>query len=176
MLRPNLNRIMRDMPFPGKNHSESAIKDSYFIHEKSFSYDEPSIRAAFSVRIRHDVRYISASNTAQESKTPENETSYVVSKFYDMPPTQTYLVAFVISTLSFVQDNSNSVAMRIFAKPQSIAEGEADFALSISWPIMLGFEQYLYLPYAFSKMDQYAFPEFVSGAMENWVRNQYINK
>jgi aminopeptidase N len=87
-----------------------------------------------------------------------------------MPPLQSYLVAFVISDFTFVQDTSNSVAQRVFAKPQSIAEGEAKLALEVSWPIMLGFELYLYIPYAFSKMDQFAFPEFVSGAMENWVR------
>lgn len=109
-------------------------------------------------------------NTAQELRTPENDTNYVVTKFYDMPPTQTYLIAFVVSDFTFIQDASNFVAMRVFAKPQSITEGEAQLALSVSWPIMLGFEQYFYIPYAFSKMDQFAFPEFVSGAMENWVR------
>jgi aminopeptidase N len=150
----------------------SLIEVTEESNQRSSSYDEPAIRAAFSIRVRHDVRYISASNTAQESKTPENETSYVVSKFYDVPPIQTYLIAFVISTLGFVSDNTNPVALRVFAKPQSVSEGEADFALSVSWPILLGFEQYLYIPYAFSKMDQFAFPEFVSGAMENWVRSR----
>jgi aminopeptidase N len=95
-----------------------------------------------------------------------------VSKFYDVPPVQTYLIAFVISTLGFVSDNTNPIALRVFGKPQSISEGEGAFALSISFPILLGFEQYLYIPYAFSKMDQFAFPEFVSGAMENWVSSK----
>lgn len=134
------------------------------------SYDEPAIRASFSIQIRHDASYTAVSNTAQELRTPEEGTNYVVTKFYDMPPFQTYLVAFVISDFTFIQDTSNSVALRVFAKPQSITGGKAALALNVSWPIMLGFEQYFYIPYAFSKMDQFAFPEFVSGAMENWVR------
>lgn len=140
------------------------------------SYDEPAIRAAFSIRIKHDVRYISASNSAQESKTPEEGSDYVVSKFYDLPQMQSYTVAFVICDFIFVQDNTNFVSQRILAKPQSILDGDANYALSISWPIMLGFESYLYIPYAFSKIDQFAFPEFVSGAMENWVRDSSLFK
>lgn len=52
---------------------------------------------------------------------------------------------------------------RIYAKPQSIASGHGDFALSIAADLLEGFEQYLGVNYSLSKMDQAAIPDFAAG-------------
>jgi aminopeptidase N len=104
-------------------------------------------------------------NTAQDNRTAVEGTNYVTTKFKRVPSVQSYLIAFTVSDFLFVQDTTGFVPQRIFAKPQSIANGEARYALENSYKILLGFEQYLSIPYSLEKMDQAAMPDFAAGAM-----------
>lgn len=115
-----------------------------------------------------------ASRTAETAPNAD----YVVTKFQDIPSIQSYLIAFTISDFSHVEDESHFIRQRVFAKPQSILNGEAKLALEVSGKLLEGFEKYLGVNYSLPKMDQAAMPDFAPGAMENWglvtYRERYL--
>jgi len=131
-------------------------------------YDEPAIRAPIGLQIQHDKSYSAHSNMPLIDTIPIAGTDYVISKFDDTPPVQTYLLAFLISPFDFVSNNDPEIPQRIFAKPTSIANGEADFALSIADPILKKIVNHFGVNYTLPKLDHAAITQFAAGAMENW--------
>lgn len=130
-------------------------------------YDEPHIRAQIGLKVLHTKSYHTYSNMPVKSITPQNG-GYVTTEFEDTPPMQTYLLAFLVSAFKFVSNNDTSIEQRIFAKPQSIDDGEADYAAEISDGILKKFEELLKVPYPLPKLDHVAITQFPSGAMENF--------
>lgn len=86
----------------------------------------------------------------------------------------TYLLAFVVSKFDFIERENQ----RVFARPEAIRAGMADYALNTSIDMLKAFEEYLKVPYVLDKMDQIAIPNryFDAGAMENWglVMYKYV--
>lgn len=78
----------------------------------------------------------------------------------------TYLAAFVVSDFDFVAKGTQ----KVYARPQAIREGLADYSLWTGVEILKILETYLDYEYTPSKMDQIAIPDdyFAAGAMENW--------
>lgn len=99
-----------------------------------------------------------------------HEDSHVTTKFQEMPSAQPYIMAFVISDFTYQMDLTGSVPQRVFGQPEQIKNGDAQYAVDVSWKILKGFEDHLGVNYTLPKMDQIAIPDFAAGAMENWVR------
>jgi aminopeptidase N len=137
-------------------------------------YDEPARRSLFTISIRHDASYIALSNMPVVSRTPVQNTNYVITRFAQTPSMQSYLVAFTVSDFIFVEDASVIPPQRIYGRRQAISNGDGVLALEASVKLMAGFENYLQIPYSFPKMDQFACPDFVFGAMENWGLAIYV--
>lgn len=97
------------------------------------------------------------------SLTPVEGSNHVVTTFADIESIHTYLVAFVISDFSYVEDTTGSVPHRVYARPQLIADGQAKLAIENSAKVLEAFEDYLSTPYALVKMDQVAVPDFAAG-------------
>ncbi|KAM7406492.1 hypothetical protein PAMP_000866 [Pampus punctatissimus] len=57
---------------------------------------------------------------------------------------------------------------KIWARRKAIEEGQGDYALQKTGPILEFFENYYNASYPLSKSDQIALPDFSAGAMENW--------
>ncbi|CAH1717236.1 unnamed protein product [Chironomus riparius] len=131
-------------------------------------YDEPAIRAPIALQIQHDKTYSAYSNMPLFETIPVNGTEYVISKFDETPPVQTYLLAFLISPFEFVANNDSEIPQRILAKPTSIDNGDADFALSIADPIIKTLVNHFGVNYTLPKLDHAAITQFAAGAMENW--------
>ncbi|XP_070503360.1 aminopeptidase N-like [Chironomus tepperi] len=131
-------------------------------------YDEPQIRTSFDIRIRHHQRYMAVSNMPVESITPGPINGYVVTKFQRVSSMQTYLVAFTVSDYIYDEDATVVPPQRVYAKPQSIHNNEAELALRVSPELMLTSEKHFGINYTFPKMDQIAITDFDAGAMENW--------
>jgi aminopeptidase N len=130
---------------------------------------EPWIRAEFSIFLRHGSNYTALSNMPHKSSEPDIEDSeYLVTSFYTTPPIPAYLIAFVISDYSYIEDKSYKIPLRVFSKRSEINDGQ--LALNVSGKILNELEKYFDVEYALPKMDQVEFPEFSSGAMENWVK------
>ena len=131
-------------------------------------FDEPGIRTTFDLQMKHDKSYTAISNTKSSGRTSIKNTDYVVTKFETTPLMQTYLLAFIVSDFTFIQNNDKVLRHRVFAKKQSIAAGEGDIALDFSENVLRKMEQHFGIKYSLSKMDQVAVPDFDAGAMENW--------
>lgn len=131
-------------------------------------YDEPAIRAPIALKVQHDKSYNTYSNMRLKTRDLVEGSDYAISTFEDTPPMQTYLLAFLVSDFKYTPNNAVDVPQRIFAKPQSIDDGEADYAASISDDVLKKFEQLLDMKYPLSKLDHAAITQFPSGAMENF--------
>lgn len=130
-------------------------------------YDEPQIRAVFGISIRHNIVHSAISNMLAISTIPVPSSSYVETKFQDTLPVQSYLIAFIVSDFKSIQ-NAATIRQSVFAKQQSIDNGEAALALDAGQKILDAFQSHLGVPYNLPKMDQVAVPDFDAGAMENW--------
>lgn len=128
-------------------------------------YDEPQIRAPIKLSVQHDNSYHTYANMPLENRTEVPATDYVISHFQESPPMQTYLLAFLTSAFLFVSNNSPEIEQRIFAKPQSIIDGEADYAVRISEPILKKLEELYNVQYPLPKLDHAAITQFPSGAV-----------
>lgn len=102
------------------------------------------------------------------SRVEEPGTNFVLTTFDRTLSMQTYIVAFTISDVSFIEDASVIPPQRIYAKQQSIDDGHGNLALNVSIELMADYENYLDVPYSFPKMDQFATTDLFFAAMENW--------
>lgn len=137
-------------------------------------FDEPARRSLFTVSIRHHESYTALSNMPVASRTQVQNTDYVITKFDQTPSMQSYLVAFTVSDFISVENATVVPPQRIYGRRQSIRNGDGQLALEASIKLMAGFEDYLQIPYTFPKMDQFACPDFIFGAMENWGLAIYV--
>ena len=131
-------------------------------------YDEPGHRTTFDLLIKHDKSYTAISNTRSSGRIDVKGTDYVITKFETTPSMQTYLLAFIISDFTFVQNSDEVLRHRVFAKRQSIGAGEGLIALDFGEKVMRQMEEHFGVKYSLPKMDQVAIPDFAASAMENW--------
>lgn len=132
-------------------------------------YDEPAMRAMFKISIKHHSNYNAISNMPVKDVSTPDALGFVTTDFETTEFVQTYLVAFMVSDFTFVEDNSvPGKPHRVYANPQYIEAGYAELAINASRKLLDGFAEYLGVPYTLNKMDQAAIPDFAAGAMENW--------
>lgn len=128
-------------------------------------YDEPQIRAPITLSVQHDKSYKTYANMPLENLIEVPATDYVISRFQETPPMQTYLLAFLTSAFLYVSNNATDVEQRIFAKPQSIIDGEGNYAAEISDAILKKLEELFNMKYPLPKLDHAAITQFPSGAV-----------
>ena len=131
-------------------------------------FDEPGIRATYDVQIKHDKSYNAVGNTKSKGRVTVAGTNYVTTSFERTLPMQTYLVAFLVSDFTYIENNDETLRHRVYAKKQSIDAGDALYALENGELVLRKMEQHFGVPYSYTKMDQVAVPDFAAGAMENW--------
>ncbi|NXC51006.1 AMPN Aminopeptidase, partial [Penelope pileata] len=133
-------------------------------------FDEPAMKAVFTVTLIHPSDQTAISNM------PVNNTyqvqldgqSWNVTEFEPTPRMSTYLLAFIVSQFDYVHNDSGGVLIRIWGRPEAIAEGQGEYALQVTGPILNFFEQHYNTAYPLPKSDQVGLPDFNAGAMENW--------
>lgn len=109
-----------------------------------------------------------------ESISPGPISGYIVTKFKRVPSMQTYLVAFTVSDYIYEEDTSVVPPQRVYAKPQSIHNNEAELALRVSPEIMLTCEEHFGINYTFPKMDQIAITDFDAGAVRFVIKFYFL--
>uniref|UniRef100_A0A673NCL0 Aminopeptidase n=1 Tax=Sinocyclocheilus rhinocerous TaxID=307959 RepID=A0A673NCL0_9TELE len=134
-------------------------------------FDEPGMKAVFHITLIHDLETTALSNS-QEIKTENviiDGTAITRTIFRPTKRMSTYLIAFVVSDFTHINaKDKKGVLVRIWARKRAIEDGQGDYALNITQPILEFFEKYYNTSYPLSKSDQIALPDFNSGAMENW--------
>lgn len=157
-----------------RSHYNTTQKDTRWLATTQFeatgarhafpSYDEPRFRSTFTIDIEHDVSYNAVSNWPVDSIVPVIGTNKYVTTFVKTYPMPTYLIGFVVSDFEFVEQGNQ----RVYAKPESIQAGEANFALNDGIRILQTCEELWGVPYSPPKVYQVAIPDFAAGGMEEW--------
>ncbi|KAL1976637.1 hypothetical protein VTN31DRAFT_2919 [Thermomyces dupontii] len=134
-------------------------------------FDEPALKAEFTITLIADKHMTCLSNmdvaseTEVQSKITGGKRKAV--KFNKTPVMSTYLVAFIIGELNYIETNNFRVPVRVFATPdQNIEHGR--FSLELAARTLAFYEKKFDSPYPLPKMDMVAVPDFSAGAMENW--------
>uniref|UniRef100_A0A672KZS2 Aminopeptidase n=1 Tax=Sinocyclocheilus grahami TaxID=75366 RepID=A0A672KZS2_SINGR len=133
-------------------------------------FDEPAMKAVFYITLYHDPATIALSNgvVIDEVNVTADGTLVTRTTFAPTEVMSTYLLAFIVSDFGFIEQNTDKLQIRIFARQEAINAGQGEYALNVTGPILKFFEKYYNVPYPLPKSDQIALPDFNAGAMENW--------
>lgn len=134
-------------------------------------WDEPALKAEFTITLVADKELICLSNmdVASESEVYSkiiNGKRKAV-KFNKSPLMSSYLVAFIVGELNYIETNSFRLPIRVYATPdQNIEHGR--FSLELAAKTLQFYEKAFDSDFPLPKMDMVAIPDFSAGAMENW--------
>uniref|UniRef100_A0A8B9L7G5 Aminopeptidase n=1 Tax=Astyanax mexicanus TaxID=7994 RepID=A0A8B9L7G5_ASTMX len=131
-------------------------------------FDEPALKAVFSITIIHRPETKARSNTPEGKYTDIDGEQWIVTKFEPTPIMSTYLLAFTVNQFTDKEVKLENKEIRIWAKPEAINAGHASYSLQITKDILAFYEELFGLKYPLRKLDQIAIPDFGAGAMENW--------
>ncbi|WUR03657.1 endoplasmic reticulum aminopeptidase 1 [Vairimorpha necatrix] len=124
-------------------------------------FDQPDMKATFSITIKAPENHTVLSNSSLDKK---EGNSYL---FNYTKPMSTYLVAFVVGQLEYIQaSTSTNIPIAVYADKSDIKNGK--LALDVAKFTLDFFQDYFQINYPFPKLDLVAIPEFAMGAMENW--------
>ncbi|CAI6341716.1 unnamed protein product [Periconia digitata] len=134
-------------------------------------FDEPALKAEFTVTLVADDKMTCLSNMDVASeKTVDSQLGAGKRKavtFNKSPPMSTYLLAFIVGELNYIETSNFRVPVRVYApKDRDIEHGR--FSLELAARTLDFYEKTFASPFPLPKMDMVAIPDFSAGAMENW--------
>ena len=129
-------------------------------------WDEPAVKATFTINILHSKDLTALSNMEEEVRVNRKD-DLVMTTFKKSPIMSTYLIAWVIGELNYIEKYSeNNVRIRVYSAGESLELGE--FALDVGVKSLDYLTEYFNIPYPLYKLDMVAIPDFSNVAMENW--------
>ncbi|KAJ0414679.1 peptidase family M1-domain-containing protein [Aspergillus carlsbadensis] len=129
-------------------------------------FDEPALKAKFTVSLIADKSMTCLGNMDVESE-KELDGGKKIVKFGVSPVMSTYLVAFIVGHLNYIETKDFRVPVRVYATPdQDIEHGR--FSLDLAARTLAFYEKAFDSDFPLPKMDMVAVPDFSAGAMENW--------
>lgn len=128
-------------------------------------FDEPSLKATFDISLVHHKDMTALSNMDVKNVVDVNNDRKVTT-FNTTPVMSTYLVAFIVGELNYVESNKFRVPVRVYATPGMEHRGE--FSAELGAKTLEFFEKKFGVDYPLPKMDMVAIHDFSAGAMENW--------
>jgi aminopeptidase N len=137
----------------------------YYANRILPSFDQPNLKANFSLRVIAPKSWSVFSMSPGEAKTNAGGTRLWT--FGKTPKIATYAFSLHAGPYKIWSDDSGEVPLRLMAR-QSLAEFVAvDEWFEITQNGMTFFSDYFDIPYPFEKYDQLIVPEFNIGGMEN---------
>lgn len=128
-------------------------------------FDEPNLKATYSVTLVSETSYTHLSNM-DVKKELVDETGKKVTVFNITPKMSTYLVAFIVAELAYVENTEFRIPVRVYATPGTESKGQ--YSADLAAQTLKFFEYTFNIDYPLPKMDMVAVHEFSAGAMENW--------
>eukprot|EP00833_Pecoramyces_ruminatium_P002089 jgi/Orpsp1_1/1176121/evm.model.c7180000056487.2 len=159
-----------------KKYMASTQFESVYARRSFPCWDEPAIKATFDIKLRAEIGKTTLSNMPiiKEELITINNKEYKDVTFDTTPIMSTYLVAYVIGELDYVEEmaypkspaEAKPIKVRVYTlKGESY---QCKYAAGIATRILEYFSEYYNIPYPLPKMDLVAIPDFELGAMENW--------
>ena len=130
------------------------------------SFDEPAMKATFSVSLTVDKGDTAISNTNIVSDTPGPGADKHTLHFATTPKMSTYLVAFLVGDFQCMKGESDGVPIRACATPDKVQY--TGYALKTAEFVLHYYDTYFGIKYPMPKLDLIALPDFEAGAMENF--------
>ncbi|KAI9794864.1 MAG: Aminopeptidase 2 mitochondrial [Peltula sp. TS41687] len=132
-------------------------------------FDEPSLKATFDVELIADKHLTCLSNmdVALEREVDTRSGVKKAVKFNRTPLMSTYLLAFVVGELNYIETNAFRIPLRVYATPDKNVE-HGKYALDLSARTLDLYEKTFDSKFPLPKMDLIAVPDLGAGAMENW--------
>lgn len=134
-------------------------------------FDEPMHKAEFTITLVADKHLTCLSNMDVASETEvQSELTSTTKKAVRFNPTplmSTYLVAFIIGELNYIETKNFRVPIRVYAPPSTDIE-HGRFSLELAARTLAYYEKIFGADFPLPKMDMVAIPDFAAGAMENW--------
>ncbi|KAL7273583.1 Aminopeptidase 2 mitochondrial [Rhizina undulata] len=128
-------------------------------------FDQPDLKATWEVTLIADQKLTCLSNMdVREEKILSNGKKSVA--FNKSPPMSSYLLAFIVGDLRYVENNDFRLPIRTYSTPGNEKYGV--FANEVAAKTLKFYEETFDSPYPLPKMDMVAIPDFSAGAMENW--------
>ena len=134
-------------------------------------FDEPALKAEYTITLIAEKNLTCLSNMdvasekEVESKISEGKKKAVT--FNKTPPMSTYLLAFIVGELDYVETKAFRVPIRVYATPDKDIE-QGRFSLDLAAKTLAFYEKEFDNDFPLAKMDMVAVPDFSAGAMENW--------
>ncbi|KAI9817014.1 MAG: Aminopeptidase 2 mitochondrial [Phylliscum demangeonii] len=133
--------------------------------------DEPSLKATFDITLIAEKHLTCLSNMDVASEKEVASKRGTVAKkavtFHRTPLMSTYLLAFIVGELKYVETKVFRVPVRVYATPdQDIEHGR--YAVELAARTLAFYEKTFDSQFPLPKMDMVAVPDFSAGAMENW--------
>uniref|UniRef100_A0A8C4DRB5 Aminopeptidase n=1 Tax=Dicentrarchus labrax TaxID=13489 RepID=A0A8C4DRB5_DICLA len=125
-------------------------------------FDEPAMKAVFDITLIHPPGTVALSNGMEKGQ------SVTQTRFEPTKKMSTYLLAIIVSEYSNISATQGDTLIRIWARRTAIDQGQGNYALNVTGPVLDFFQMYYNISYPLSKSDQIALPDFFFGAMENW--------
>ncbi|OAA45214.1 aminopeptidase 2 [Beauveria brongniartii RCEF 3172] len=134
-------------------------------------FDEPALKATFDITLIADHHLTCLSNMPVKSETlvqsRTTSTTRKAVKFDTSPIMSTYLTAFIIGELDYVESNLFRIPVRTYVTiDQNVEHGR--HAADLGARTLELFEKEFGVDFPLPKMDQVAVLDFAEGAMENW--------
>ncbi|AET39755.1 M1 family metallopeptidase Ecym_4738 [Eremothecium cymbalariae DBVPG len=129
-------------------------------------FDEPNLKATFAITLVSDPVYTHLSNMDVKKEEICEESKKKWTFFNTTPLMSTYLVAFIVSELRYVENNDFRIPIRVYATPGNEHDGQ--YAADLTARTLKFFEDSFGIKYPLPKLDNVAVHEFSAGAMENW--------
>mmetsp|Transcript_525 Transcript_525/g.504 ORF Transcript_525/g.504 Transcript_525/m.504 type:complete len:953 (-) Transcript_525:676-3534(-) len=128
-------------------------------------FDEPALKAKFDIKLIAHKDLVCLSNMDEkETNLLGNDKKKVA--FNTTPLMSTYLVAFIVGDLKYVETSDYRVPIKVYATPGS--EHLGAYSAGIAAKTLKFFEEKFDIPYPLPKCDMVAIHDFSAGAMENF--------
>ncbi|KAF5250995.1 hypothetical protein FANTH_3859 [Fusarium anthophilum] len=151
----------------GEKHriAVTAMEPTY-AREVFSCFDEPSMKAEFTISIVVDESFVAVSNMPVEKSVALEHSSQKIVTFQKSISMSTYHLGLVVGPMAEVKCTSSRIPISVFCPLGT--EEEATFAVDLAAKGLQFFENCFELPYPLPKLDLIGVPEFSTGAMENW--------
>ncbi|KAL3989469.1 Peptidase M1 family protein [Acanthocheilonema viteae] len=129
-------------------------------------WDEPIYKAKFDITLIVDEELTALSNMNVISETKVDDKKIV--KFATTPLMSTYLVAFAVGHLEYIEGKTNGGCLVRVYNTAGGKKNQGKFSLEVAIKALDWYSNWFGIDYPLPKCDLIAVPDFSMGAMENW--------